>query len=70
MLPMRYIIAFYSLSYIRFLPISSTVFLFYVLVFLVHSTGVGGTVLHGRLVLVWVYTVSLCVDARLCRVSS
>ena len=58
MLAIRYLIIFYSFSYIYisifFLPFSFFFILFYLLVFLVLRTSVGGTVPRGGLVLVWV----------------
>ena len=55
MLTVRYLITCYYFSYICILSIPFNVFLFYLLVSLVHITGMGGTAAGGRLVFVRVY---------------
>ena len=67
---MRYLITFYSFSYICFLPISFSLFLFYVVVL----TFPCSQYQRGWDCTAWAFSpgvgVSLCVDVRLCRVSS
>ena len=70
MLPLRYLIIFYSFSYICFLPISFSLFLFYVHVLAFPCS----LYQRGWDCTVWAVSrgvgVSLCVDIRLCRVLS